>query len=364
MLNIVKPTLPHSCRIICVSDIHTNWYALQQLLDKCGYRPNEDFLFVLGDILERGSDNLNCLRYMMKLAENRRVHIIEGNNDMYVHGLAVRYEDDKFLQRFGEKPNCCYGEMAAALGITDFSENTAEKRREVYQHFKAELDFMQSLPDCIETEQHIFIHAGLPDTTDWQNSDSTKVKLIPRFIERHHSAEKTVVCGHFPCYAIGRENSNLPLFDSKRKIIDIDGGAGVKRAQQLNALILTKNGSEYTTDVMFQPIGQQRTVAADVKGSDGWIFADYENHTFTKLSSEDIPCGFIRVQNNLTGDIGIVPECMSGCWDGELHVWGNLNSFPSAVKGEPIWVYGEYYDYCWCITAGGEVGSIPLNAIE
>lgn len=361
MLNIVRPALPESCRIICVSDIHTHWCELDLLLKKCGYKAGEDFLFILGDILERGNDNINALRYVKKLADNERVYVIEGNNDMFVHGLAVRYDDEKFLQRFGNKPNCCFGEMAEVLGISEFEKDTAEKRKAVYEHFKAEIDFVIGLPDCIETDGHIFIHAGLEDRSDWENSDSTQVKLIPRFTDKSHSAEKTVVCGHFPCYALGRQNNNLPIFDEKRNIIDIDGGAGVKPAQQLNALIIKKDGGSYKYSVEFQPTAAQKTVLSDLEGRNDWIYADYERHSFTLLtfSPDTNPVGFVEVQNNETGEQGIVPECMSGYWDNILHVWGNLNSFPSVKKGEPIWVYAEYGEYCWCITASGEVGSVP-----
>ncbi|MBQ8172255.1 MAG: metallophosphoesterase [Oscillospiraceae bacterium] len=362
MLDIVRPQLPEICRIICVSDIHTRRRELEKLLKKCGYKAGEDFLFILGDILERGEDNINALRYVMKLAANERVYVIEGNNDMFVHGLALRYDDEKFLERFMQKPKCCFGEMASQLGITDFSKNTSEKRRAVYESFKAEIDFVTSLPDCIETDDHIFIHAGLQERPDWQNCDSTQVKLIYRFVNNTNPAEKTVICGHFPTYALGRHNNNLPIFDEERRIIDIDGGAGVKPAAQLNALIIERNKNEYQYQTEFVPLGEPKTVAADHKGSGGWIFADYEEHRFERLP-DDAPEGFAVFRNIYNGETGLAPLCMSGEWNGVLHVWGNLNAFPTVRKGEPIWVYAEYGEYCWCITADGEVGSVPKNII-
>ncbi len=364
MLNILKPSIPENARIICVSDIHTHWQELKLLLEHCGYRPNEDFLFILGDILERGEDNIGALRYVMSLAQNDRVLVIEGNNDTYVTGLALRYNDEKFLERYSKKQGC-FGDMAKSLGITDFSEDTSAKRKAVYEAFKAEIDFIHGLPEAIETERHIFVHAGIPDKPDWTDCGQYEVMLIPRFVDLHHQSDKTVICGHFPTYAIGRANSNLPIIDRERRTIDIDGGAGVKRAAQINALIITKRGEEYSYDTEFLPLGEPKRVTRDVTGREGWIYADYEKHSFSVLeSSPDTPEGFIHVKNSLTGEIGIVPECMSGCWDGTLHVWGNLNAFPSAKAGERIWVYADYADYCWCITQSGEVGSVPKNAIE
>ena len=361
MLNIIRPTLPGNCRIICVSDIHTHWRELEKLLYQCAYTAGEDFLFILGDILERGDDNIAALRYVMELAKAPRVYVIGGNNDTYVTGLALRYDDEKFLQRFSAKPNCCFGEMAKTLGITDFSEDTAAKRRQVYEAYKAEIDFVHNLLDAIETEEHIFVHAGL-EGENWTEMTDFRHMLIPRFIDRENPTDKTIVCGHFPAYAIGRQNDDLPIFDTERRIIDIDGGAGVKPAAQINALIIKKNGSKYSYKTEFLPIGETKTVIADHKGSEGWIYADFEQHRFERID-EPAPEGFGVFRNLDTGEKGIAPYCMSGEWGGILHVWGNLNAFPSVKKGEPIWVFAEYGEYCWCITASGEVGSVPKKII-
>jgi len=335
------------------------------LLHQCAYKKGEDFLFILGDILERGDDNITAVRYVMELAKSPRVIVIGGNNDTYVTGLALRYDDEKFLQRFAAKPNCCFGEMAKTLGITDFAEDTAAKRKAVYEAYKAEIDFIHALPDAIETEQHIFVHAGL-EGENWTEMTDFRWMLIPRFIDKENPTDKTIVCGHFPTYALGRADNDLPIIDSERRIIDIDGGAGVKPAAQLNAFIISKNAARYSYETRFQPLGERRTVIADCEGKDDWIFADYEKHLFTLLtfSPDDAPDGFIYVRNNDTNEIGIVPECMSGYWDGGFHVWGNLNAFPAVHKDEPIWVFAEYAEHCWCITASGEVGSVPKNAIK
>lgn len=363
MLNIIRPTLPERCRIICVSDIHTHWRELDRLLKQCAYTAGEDFLFILGDILERGEDNLGALIYTMELAQNERVYVICGNNDTNVTGLALRYDDEKFLQRFSAKSECCFGEMAKALGIDNFGEDTAAKRKAVYEAYKAEIDYIHTLPDCIETEDFIFVHAGILDKPDWESCEQYDVMLIKRFVDKAHQSPKTVVCGHFPTYAIGRQNNNLPIFDNERRIIDIDGGAGVKPAAQLNALIIENDGRNYNYHIEFLPLGEPKTVAADHAGSEGWIFADFEQHRFER-TTEPAPEGFAVFRNLDTGEKGLAPYCMSGEWSGTLHVWGNLNAFPSVRKGEPIWTFAEYGEYCWCITASGEVGNIPKSVIE
>ena len=362
MINVVRPPLPEQCRIICVSDIHTHWRELELLLGQCAYKAGEDFLFILGDILERGEDNIAALKYVMELAKAPRVIVIGGNNDTYVTGLALRYDDEKFLQRFSAKPNCCFGEMAKTLGITDFSEDTAAKRRMVYEAYKEEIDFVHALPDAIETEEYIFVHAGL-EGRNWTEMKDFRHMLIPRFIDRENPTDKTIVCGHFPTYALGRSNSNRVIFDTERRIIDIDGGIGVKPAGQLNALCISKAGGEYYYfDSEFIPAPKFRRAVASCKGREDWIFADYERHQFEKTGGE-CENGFVEVRNISTGEVGIVPENMCGEWDSTLHAWGNLNAFVCVGEGERVWVFSEHGDYFWCVNALGEVGSVPKKVI-
>lgn len=363
MLNIVNVSLPSRCRIICISDLHTHWQETKKLLEHCNYKPDEDYLFILGDILERGDDNINALRYVMKLAENKRVIVISGNNDMFVHDFAVGYNQEKFCGYFNKKPNRCFVEMAESIGITDFQNKPMKKRKMVYEAFETEINFIMNLPDAIETQQHIFIHAGI-EGNDWHNMTTKTAKNLHRFINLNHESDKTVICGHFPCYNAGRQNSNLPIFDFKRRIIDIDGGACVTLASQVNALIIDKNDDEYNYQVKYSPIGEAKTVISDYSESRTWYYADRKQVFSLLLPDKDTPTGFIKARNNETNAEGVIPECMSGYWDDAWHVWANLNSFSRVKKGELIWIYAEYGEYCWCITESGEVGSVPKIVID
>ena len=80
-MRTVKLTLPEQYRIICVSDIHAHCDDFKALLDKCGYRPESDYLFILGDILEKGRQNIETLRFVKKLCENPKCICLQGNND-------------------------------------------------------------------------------------------------------------------------------------------------------------------------------------------------------------------------------------------------------------------------------------------
>ncbi len=362
-MKVIKRELPEKCRIICVSDIHTHAGELKRLLYKCSYNPENDFLFILGDILERGKDNLKALRYVMKLSENPKTSAIMGNNDTMCFYMAHKDSREKFLMRMKCKPVNCYSEMAAELGINDFSEEFDIKRAKVNETFKNEIDFIENLPHAIETSDHIFVHAGIEDRPDWENTEPIFAMCCARFVDLKHGSTKTVVCGHYPCYSLGRSNGNMPIIDLENRIIDIDGGAGVKSACQLNAFIIKKDGNNYDYETVFLPLGKALTAKSDVKEKGKWKYSDFERHSFSKIA-EDTLNGFVKLHNNDTGTEGIAPANMSGEYNGALRCWANLDSFPSVKKGETVSVFCESGDYYWGITQRGEAGNIPKNIFD
>ncbi len=59
-------------RKIVISDIHGNLDLYLKLLDQISYKPNEDCLILLGDLIEKGKRNLDtciilCTKYKMKM---------------------------------------------------------------------------------------------------------------------------------------------------------------------------------------------------------------------------------------------------------------------------------------------------------
>ena len=69
-------------RVIITSDIHANLPLFQELLEKVNYTP-EDYLFINGDLCEKGPDSLSTVAFTRKLsAESDRVFITKGNCDV------------------------------------------------------------------------------------------------------------------------------------------------------------------------------------------------------------------------------------------------------------------------------------------
>lgn len=360
---ILKIKLPDKCRIIAVSDIHTCWYLLDTVLKKAEYRPGEDFLVIVGDILEHWDQNLQTLDYVMRLCENDRVYCLMGNNDTMSFRMAYNHNYEKFMEKSRQKPCNTFLQMAEELGITEFPKEKFEKlRKRVSENFRAELYFLENLPYAVETQNHIFVHAGIENRPDWENTSDVYALTQPYWLRCENCSGKWVVVGHFPCYNYRRaKNTNLPIIDAKKKMICIDGGLTIKHACQLNALCINKNGENYSYETVWDTFFEKKTVLKDYESGMDYVYCDPYNHEFTLLSKEN---GLALVRNDSTGREGVIPE--EKLWydkNGKLKIWYNLNAFIPVKKGETVSLCGTHGKYAFIISENGQVGWIPKNLL-
>ena len=364
MLSIRKIKLPEKCRIICVSDIHAHYDEFARLLRKCDYNNESDYLFILGDILEKGRQNIEALRFVYELSLDPKCVCIKGNNDTMVTRMAFDDEKEKFLERLTYRPVNAYTQMAESIGITDFTADFDYKRNTVNEKFAEELSFISELPHAIETEKYVFVHAGVENRPDWENSSEQFVLCEPWWIRSSHALDKYVVVGHFPTYNFARSNNtNLPIIDRDKKIIDIDGGCSVKSAGQLNAFIINKDGESYSYDNVFVPSEpcEKYMVIKDHSALKRYSYLDYEKSDLEILDRAD---GLVSVRDKHSGKSGLILESYIAKWsDGHYHGWSNLDAFLSVNKGETFCAYYKNEKYCYGIAQSGEVGMIPLDCV-
>lgn len=68
-----------------IGDVQGCYYSLMQLLEKIHFQPEEDKLWFVGDVINRGSGSLAVLRWLY--AHQAHVQIVLGNHDL--HTLVV-----------------------------------------------------------------------------------------------------------------------------------------------------------------------------------------------------------------------------------------------------------------------------------
>lgn len=363
MDNIVSINLPEKCRILVVSDIHGSYELFCKLLDKVEYKPEEDYLFIVGDIIEHGGDDITTIRGVKGLLEKyERVVVLVGNNDLKWTTIHSTDEYEVFYKQFNRNTYSCYRQMAESLGYTQATEeNWRMMQEKVNYEYRDEFQFILDLPICLETEEYIFVHAGVENRPDWRNTDNGYALNAGWFLREENPTGKWLVFGHNPTYNYNRSHStNLPIFDKRKKMICIDGGISVKQACQLNMLVIEKNADRYTHDVIWEANGKKATVSDDFSCSLTPVYVDWEKQDMTIL--EDM--GYVmRLRDDYTGNEGIIPRREVFVFDGKPHVYQFLSSFPSVEKGEQVSVFTQDETMALVITKNAVVGWLPTNIL-
>ncbi len=236
-------------RILVTSDIHGHLSYFKEVLKKASFG-EEDILFIVGDMIEKGPENLKTLRYVMELCEKGNVIPLIGNVDAYrlklIYGLSeenVRGFYNYVLNLRQLTGTSFYEELAAECGYTINSpDDILLSKADVINHFEKEFRFLTNLPTVVETQKFIFVHGGLREKSVSDNLDKSVFGLtkFDAFAENTTCVfDKYVIAGHWPVVLYREDIPQMnPIIDRNKRIISIDGGCGVKKDGQLNLLII------------------------------------------------------------------------------------------------------------------------------
>ncbi len=86
--------------IYAVGDIQGCYESLRCLLDKVDFNPDEDTLWVAGDIVNRGPESLKTLRFIKSL--NKSARMVLGNHDLHLLAVARGAQSCKRKDTFND----------------------------------------------------------------------------------------------------------------------------------------------------------------------------------------------------------------------------------------------------------------------
>lgn len=242
-------TIEQGKRILVTSDIHGHLSYFKKVLEKASFC-DDDFLFIVGDMIEKGPENLNTLRYIMELCKQGNVIPLIGNVDAYRLKLIYELSEENVQGFYNYILNLrqwigtsFYEELATECGYTINSpEDILLSKADVINHFEKEFRFLANLPTVVETQRYIFVHGGLREKQASDNSGKSVFELTKydAFAENTLKIfDKYVITGHWPVVLYGSSVQQMnPIINRDKKIISIDGGCGVKKDGQLNLLII------------------------------------------------------------------------------------------------------------------------------
>lgn len=356
MIDVRELKLEKGRRVIITSDVHANLSLFQELLAKVNYT-TDDYLFINGDLCEKGPDSLSTVEFARKLiAESDRVFITKGNCDV-VHDYVFNHVEG-IKNYMEQRKNSILNEMMFRHGKTLNDFVTLQELGEFYRtHFGELLDWLEQLPIAYETDDFIIIHAGVEDIPDWKETSREFALYTPAFYEKEHQADKPVIVGHWPVvnYRANAVSSNCPLIDLEKKVIAIDGGNQIKKDGQLNALIIEGENITYTyVDGL-----EEKTITRnhiDELGRVGTV--TYPNYELRVLQEDD---HFTLCENvNLS-----IKQWIKNEFIHEGNCKNDLSTtFLSVEKGQTVSIVDDRHEgYTLVKSRIGEVGWIPNDCL-
>ena len=195
-------------KIFAIGDIHGCLDRLRELMARLPYRPGRDRLVFLGDYIDRGSDSAGVLDYLCQLKrENPDMISLLGNHEYLL--LEYSRSQDPVLLPYLRK-------MGVDATVSSYRQEGGFNTDPLSFLPRHHLEFLSSLRPYWQTEDYIFVHAGLEPDTPLEETDLTILcEARDSFISVEHDFGKKVVFGHTPFL--------LPLVTPTK--IGIDTGA-------------------------------------------------------------------------------------------------------------------------------------------
>lgn len=131
-----------------MSDIHGHYTEFIKMLEKIKF-DESDTLYIIGDIIDRGRENLKILEYIINA---KNIHLLMGNHeDMLLH----TYRGNNFDKEYYMTMWLYNGGYTTQKEF----ENLSKKQKEKY------LDFLEELPTYqfiyVNNKEYLLVHAGV-----------------------------------------------------------------------------------------------------------------------------------------------------------------------------------------------------------
>jgi serine/threonine protein phosphatase 1 len=196
-------------RILAISDPHAENKKLLHLLKKVEYDPDRDLLIIVGDMIDRGEENLDMMETCEKLRKNGAI-LLKGNHEQFAQAaITEMLKNEIWRSHPGASLYNWYtynGGASMYYEIRDLSAKRLEKL----------LTFVQTLPLYFTVGKFIFSHAGANIRKPIEkNSEDELVWMEEQFPSCRAYREKVMVFGHVPTWQLYPYNKKLNKKNAK-----------------------------------------------------------------------------------------------------------------------------------------------------
>jgi serine/threonine protein phosphatase 1 len=188
-------------KIFAVGDVHGCVDKLRTLLGMIKLDWARDMMVFLGDYVDRGPDSRGVIELLLDLKKRHgdRLVFLKGNHEWMFMQFLKGEEQDFFLQNGGIETLESY---SLENGKTDIPQS--------------HLDFLDNLDLYFETQDYIFVHAGLRSNIPIsEQSPEDLLWIRSPFLRSSYDWGKRVIFGHTPF--------SVPFIEGNK--VGIDTGA-------------------------------------------------------------------------------------------------------------------------------------------
>ncbi len=215
--------------IYVTSDLHG--YPLEdfkKLLSKAGFSDN-DFCFVLGDVIDRGQDGIKTLQWLM-LQPN--FELILGNHEYMLLNCRFLFEEitENSLDMLTEKQLKLLSDW-----LVNGANPTLEALKRIGQDAAKDIvEYLEEAPlfetVSVGNKEFLLTHSGIENFDEKKSPDQySQNELLwarPQLEDEYYS-DITTVFGHTPTLLYGREYRGKAIFTDTWINIDTGSAAGL-----------------------------------------------------------------------------------------------------------------------------------------
>lgn len=173
--------------IFAVGDIHGCYDKLKSLMDivENHIDPDNDTLVFLGDYIDRGPNSYEVVEYLINIKDRfKNIVFLKGNHEEMLEQYLLGLDKYTYLVNGGQQTLESYMEQ------NNFDNSPIPRTH---------MNFFSSLSLFFETEDYIFVHAGLKGKKPVENQFSDDLLWIRgKFLRSKYNFGKQVVFGHTP----------------------------------------------------------------------------------------------------------------------------------------------------------------------
>ncbi len=363
---IRKLNITDNNRMIFVSDIHGDIDTFLYGLKKINFN-KDDYLFLIGDIYEKGNDGKNLETFEKIISMKKefpKFYPMAGNCDEVFRFIIPKEAEDRLSYYLNIKKHSILNDIATKEQLEINTEMDLDKfKKIVFTKYSYLVEFMDNMDDVIFiNDKLVLVHAGINDINNIPKN-AIDVLKYDRFYELGNKQEKIMIVGHYPTRNYRNDVFCCnPIFDYDKKIFSIDGGNHVCKGGQINFVILDNINDFHFSYERFDHYPKY-VIKEDI----------YYNSSSKKLSlnfidneidilSEDLDFYLVRHKKS-TIEFWVHKSLVYMDDNYKYYAYDSTNSFMSLKKGDVISIVIKAHPYS-IINKDGYVGMIETKYIK